>query len=85
LIRVGFAAESHDLRANAIGKLKAKGLDLIALNDITAADSGFAVDTNQIVLFDRDGGEENLPLMTKYEVAGRILDKVSELIKGQVG
>lgn len=83
LIRVGFAAESHDLRANAIGKLKAKGLDLIALNDITAVDSGFAVDTNRIVLFDREGGEESLPLMTKYEVAWRILDRVSELIKGQ--
>lgn len=83
LIKVGFAAESHDLRANAVGKLKAKGLDLIALNDITAVDSGFAVDTNQIVLFDRDGGEENLPLMTKYEVAWRILDRVSELIKGR--
>jgi phosphopantothenoylcysteine decarboxylase/phosphopantothenate--cysteine ligase len=83
LVKVGFAAESHDLRTNAIGKLKAKGLDLIALNDITATDSGFAVDTNQVILFDRDGGEEHLPLMTKYEVAWRILDKVSELIKGR--
>ncbi len=81
LIRVGFAAESHDLRANAIGKLKSKGLDLIAMNDITATDSGFAVDTNRVVIFDQRDGEENLPLMTKYEVACRILDRVAELFE----
>ena len=81
LIRVGFAAESHDLRTNAIGKLKSKGLDFIAMNDITAKDSGFAVDTNRVVIFDREDGEENLPLMTKYEVAWRILDRVSKLFE----
>jgi phosphopantothenoylcysteine decarboxylase/phosphopantothenate--cysteine ligase len=81
LIRVGFAAESHDLRANAAGKLKSKELDLIALNDITARDAGFAVDTNRVVIFDRTGGEESLPLMSKYDVACRILDRVSELME----
>jgi phosphopantothenoylcysteine decarboxylase/phosphopantothenate--cysteine ligase len=81
LVRVGFAAESHDLRANAIAKLKSKGLDLIAMNDITATDSGFAVDTNRVVIFDRDDGEEDLPLMTKYEVGCRILDRVAELFE----
>ena len=81
LIRVGFAAERHDLRANAIAKLKSKGLDLIAMNDITATDSGFAVDTNRVVIFDRHDGEEDLPLMTKYEVACRILDRVAKLFE----
>jgi phosphopantothenoylcysteine decarboxylase/phosphopantothenate--cysteine ligase len=81
LVKVGFAAESHDLLENARGKLESKGLDLIAANDITATDAGFAVDTNRVVIFDRAGGEEELPLMSKYDVACRILDRVSKLIE----
>jgi len=42
-------------------------------------DAGFAVDTNRVVIFDRGGGEEELPLMTKYDVACRILDRVARL------
>jgi len=80
-IRVGFAAESHDLVANAKHKLQAKGLDLIAANDITAKDAGFGADTNRVVLIDKKGKEE-LPLMTKYEVAWRILDRVADLTRG---
>jgi phosphopantothenoylcysteine decarboxylase/phosphopantothenate--cysteine ligase len=82
LVRVGFAAESHDLLANAKHKLEAKGLDLIAANDITASDAGFGTETNRVVLIDKKGKEE-LPLMTKYEVAWRILDRVSELVRGR--
>jgi phosphopantothenoylcysteine decarboxylase/phosphopantothenate--cysteine ligase len=80
LVKVGFAAESHDLLENAAGKLKSKNLHLIAANDITATDAGFGVDNNRVVLLDRDGGKEELPLMPKYDVAWRILDRVSELI-----
>ncbi len=76
LVKVGFAAESHDLLANARAKLKSKGLDLIAANDITAADSGFGAETNRVVLLDADGGEEELPLLSKYDVAWRILDRI---------
>ncbi|MDO8616636.1 MAG: bifunctional phosphopantothenoylcysteine decarboxylase/phosphopantothenate--cysteine ligase CoaBC [Dehalococcoidia bacterium] len=78
LVRVGFAAESDELLANARHKLEAKGLDLIVANDITAPDAGFAVDTNRVTLLDREGGVEELPLMTKYEAAWRILDRVAE-------
>ncbi|MGB2798691.1 MAG: bifunctional phosphopantothenoylcysteine decarboxylase/phosphopantothenate--cysteine ligase CoaBC [Dehalococcoidia bacterium] len=80
LIRVGFAAESENVVENATDKLKRKNLDLIAANDITATDSGFDVDTNKVVLIDRDGNVDDLPLMSKYEVASRILDKVVELL-----
>jgi len=80
-IRVGFAAESENLVENAREKLKKKNLDLIAANDITAADSGFGADTNRVVLIDRSGKVESLPLLTKREVADRILDKVVELFK----
>ena len=85
LIRVGFAAESENVVENATEKLKRKNLDLIAANDITATDSGFDVDTNKVVLIDRDGKAEDLPLMSKYEVANRILDKVVALLSQRCG
>ncbi len=80
VLRVGFAAESEDLLTNAQKKLKEKGLALIAANDITAPDSGFNVDTNKVIILDRDGGVEDLPLLSKYEVAHRILDRVVGLL-----
>ena len=79
LTRVGFAAESEALVRNATAKLKQKGLDLIVANDITAADSGFDSDSNRVVLIDRQGNREELPLLPKSEVAHKILDKVAEL------
>jgi phosphopantothenoylcysteine decarboxylase / phosphopantothenate---cysteine ligase len=83
LVKVGFAAESEDLLANAASKLEKKDLDLIAANDITETDAGFSVDTNRVTIIDRKGGKEELPLMTKYEVACRILDRVSDIEKGK--
>jgi phosphopantothenoylcysteine decarboxylase/phosphopantothenate--cysteine ligase len=80
LVKVGFAAESENLVANARKKLEAKGLDLIVANDITAADAGFGADTNRVTLLSRDG-EEELPLMNKHEVAQRILDRVAALVR----
>lgn len=80
LVRVGFAAESQDLVVNAREKLRAKGLHLIVANDITAAGSVFGSDMNQVVVLDRDGGQEELPLLPKYEVARRILDRVAALL-----
>jgi len=79
-IKVGFAAESDNIVANAKKKLKQKNLDLIAANDITAADSGFDVDTNKITLIDRQGKEEDLPLMSKREAAEKVLDRVVGLL-----
>ena len=80
LVRVGFAAESENLVKNATEKLKKKKLHLIVANDITATDSGFGVDTNRVVLIDRSGKAESLPLLTKSEVSGKILDRVVELL-----
>jgi phosphopantothenoylcysteine decarboxylase/phosphopantothenate--cysteine ligase len=78
-IRVGFAAESQDLVANADAKLRRKSLDLIVANDISATDAGFAVDTNRVVFLDQTGTEE-LPLLPKGEVADRLLDRVVGLL-----
>jgi phosphopantothenoylcysteine decarboxylase/phosphopantothenate--cysteine ligase len=80
-IKVGFAAESEDLVANATRKLKEKRLDLIVANDITEDDSGFDVDTNQVTILDKSGGVGELPLMSKREVAEEILDRVTGIIK----
>ena len=79
-LKVGFAAESQDIVANARQKLEKKQLDLIVANDITDADSGFGVDTNKVTLIDRDGNVDSLPLLTKREVADRILDRVVGLL-----
>ena len=75
-LRVGFAAETENHVENARQKLANKQLDLIASNDVTAPDSGFGVDTNKVTLIDRDGKVEELPLMSKREVADKILDRV---------
>jgi phosphopantothenoylcysteine decarboxylase/phosphopantothenate--cysteine ligase len=77
---VGFAAESQDLLENARAKLEAKRLDLIVANDITAADAGFAAETNRVVLLDREGGVEELPLMSKAAVAETVLDRVTRML-----
>ena len=79
-VRVGFAAESDDLTENARKKLKAKGLDLIVANDITANDAGFSSENNRVVIMDPDGGEDALPLMSKYDCASRILDRVAKIV-----
>jgi len=82
-VRVGFAAESENLVANAKEKLHKKQLDLIAANDITAADSGIGADANQVVIIDREDKVEELPLLPKREVADKILDRVVELLAGK--
>jgi phosphopantothenoylcysteine decarboxylase/phosphopantothenate--cysteine ligase len=80
-IKVGFAAESENIIENARGKLREKGLDFIVANDITARDCGFGADTNRVVIIDKSGKIEELPLLTKREVAGKILDRVTELMR----
>jgi len=79
-VTVGFAAETEDLLSNAREKLTRKRLDIIAANDVSAADSGFAVDTNQVTLLDSAGGITPLPLLSKDEVADMILDRVVALL-----
>ncbi|MBA7504049.1 Coenzyme A biosynthesis bifunctional protein CoaBC [subsurface metagenome] len=79
-IRVGFAAESENLVENATQKLRRKNLDLIVANDVTAEDSGFGVDSNQVTIIDKDGKAKKLPLLPKKEVADKVLDKVAKLL-----
>jgi len=80
-VMVGFAAESRDLLDNAAEKLKSKGLDLIAANDISAKDAGFEVETNRVTLLFANGVREILPLMSKTEVAEKIIEHTSKLLE----
>jgi phosphopantothenoylcysteine decarboxylase / phosphopantothenate---cysteine ligase len=78
---VGFAAESQDLLQNATLKLQSKNLDLIAANDISADDAGFAVETNRITLLFADGNRESLSLMSKTEAAEIIISRIATLLE----
>jgi phosphopantothenoylcysteine decarboxylase/phosphopantothenate--cysteine ligase len=78
-IKVGFAAESDHVLENACRKIKAKKLDLIVANDITAPQCGFGTETNRVTMLDCDGNTEELPLMSKREVAEKLWDKIISL------
>jgi phosphopantothenoylcysteine decarboxylase/phosphopantothenate--cysteine ligase len=80
-ILIGFAMESENLVENAKAKLMKKNLDLIVANDVKQSGAGFQTDTNIVKILDRTGGIEELPLMNKMEVAGRILDRAKRLFK----
>jgi phosphopantothenoylcysteine decarboxylase / phosphopantothenate---cysteine ligase len=73
---VGFAAETDQVRQNALSKLVAKGADLIVANDVTAPGAGFEHDTNQVVILDADGTEREVPLADKRAVARAVFTAV---------
>ncbi len=79
-IKVGFAAETEDLLTNARIKLERKNLDMIVANDVSATDAGFAVDNNRVVILDRAGNQQALPLMSKREVADTVLNRIAALL-----
>ena len=82
IVKVGFAAETESLVENAKSKLVSKDLDLIVANDVTASDAGFASDDNRVIILDRQGGIDRLPLMSKYDVGVEVLNRVLPLFKG---
>jgi phosphopantothenoylcysteine decarboxylase / phosphopantothenate---cysteine ligase len=78
-VLIGFAAETQDTEANAVAKLKAKGLDMIVANDVTMEGAGFGVDTNIVTIIESDGSRHPYPQMSKDEVANVILDRLAAL------
>jgi phosphopantothenoylcysteine decarboxylase/phosphopantothenate--cysteine ligase len=76
---VGFAAETHEVAANARLKLASKGIDLLVANDVSQQGIGFDAEDNQVLLVDRWGGERALPRMPKAAVADAILSHVLTL------
>jgi phosphopantothenoylcysteine decarboxylase/phosphopantothenate--cysteine ligase len=80
---VGFALETDSAITNGAGKLAAKDLDLIVVNNALEEGAGFGVDTNRVTLLSRDGQREDLPLLSKSDVAERLLDRVEALLDGR--
>jgi len=76
---VGFAAETHDVAANAREKLERKGIDLLVANDVSQQGIGFDAEDNEVLLLDRWGGARPLPRMPKFDVADAILSHVLAL------
>lgn len=80
---IGFAAESRNLKANAREKLNEKNMDMIVANDISDPRAGFGVDTNKVLLMYSDGSTEQLPMMSKNDVADKVIQHLqSWLIEG---
>lgn len=80
---VGFALETGDAVAAGREKLARKGLDLLVINDAFEPGAGFSGDTNRVTLLEPDSDPETLPLMTKSELADRLLDRIEELLGGR--
>jgi phosphopantothenoylcysteine decarboxylase/phosphopantothenate--cysteine ligase len=83
-VLVGFAAETQDVMAYATEKLRTKRVDLIVANDVSRANAGFEVDTNEVTLVAADGAER-VPLQSKARIASAILDRVGALIDARRG
>jgi phosphopantothenoylcysteine decarboxylase/phosphopantothenate--cysteine ligase len=81
---VGFAAETENLLIHAKKKLRAKALDMIVANDVSRKDAGFETDTNRVKIIYKDGQVEDVPLMTKTEVADLLLDRIKAVWEGQL-
>ncbi|MFO8174149.1 MAG: bifunctional phosphopantothenoylcysteine decarboxylase/phosphopantothenate--cysteine ligase CoaBC [Gemmatimonadota bacterium] len=79
-VALGFALETEDLKENARRKLTEKAFQLIAANSAVEAGAGFDANTNRVTILDLDGGVEELPVLSKDEVAERLLDRLSELL-----
>jgi phosphopantothenoylcysteine decarboxylase/phosphopantothenate--cysteine ligase len=77
-ILAGFALETNDVLKNAKEKLKRKNLDFIVLNSLNDKGAGFGTDTNKVTLIDKSGNELNIPLKSKREVAGEIINYMTE-------
>ncbi|MBX9972346.1 bifunctional phosphopantothenoylcysteine decarboxylase/phosphopantothenate--cysteine ligase CoaBC [Cytobacillus firmus] len=82
-ILIGFAAETELVDEYAQGKLKKKNADMIVANNVTAEGAGFGTDTNIVTLFKKNGSSEKLPLMSKKDVALKILEEAAILLKDE--
>lgn len=81
----GFAAETDDLESNALAKLKAKNLDLIAVNDVLRRDAGFGSDTNAVICFDRSGNRREFPSLPKIDLARALIGLLIDFMNRKSG
>lgn len=80
-VLVGFAAETENVEEYARKKLNAKNADMIVANNVKAEGAGFGTDTNIVTLFKRSGSNIDLPIMSKSDVAKRIIEEITSLLK----
>jgi phosphopantothenoylcysteine decarboxylase/phosphopantothenate--cysteine ligase len=79
---VGFAADTHDVVAEAHKKQREKGVDLVVANDVSRTDAGFEVDTNEVTIVSAEG-EELLPLQSKAAIAAQVVDRIEGLLRAR--
>jgi phosphopantothenoylcysteine decarboxylase/phosphopantothenate--cysteine ligase len=79
-IIVGFCAETQDLKAKALKKIRLKGPDLLIANDVSQPDAGFDVTNNRVLIVSANGEVEALPLLHKEEVGERVWDRIQDLL-----
>nr|MBF0222700.1 bifunctional phosphopantothenoylcysteine decarboxylase/phosphopantothenate--cysteine ligase CoaBC [Desulfobulbaceae bacterium] len=77
---VGFAAESKNHQEEGLRKLREKNLDMIVVNDILGKETGFAAETNKVLILDKQGNSHNLPLLSKDDTAHQIFDLIIQSI-----
>jgi phosphopantothenoylcysteine decarboxylase/phosphopantothenate--cysteine ligase len=82
-VLVGFAAETEDLQQAGRSKLGSKRLDLVVVNLVGRAGTGFGADTNEAMLLSADGDDVPLTSWTKRELAGAVIDRVAALLEGR--
>lgn len=82
---IGFAAETNDLEANGLDKLRRKNCDLMVANDVTLEGAGFGTDTNIVTLLDKNGNVKRLPILSKREVARHLLELAAERLPSAGG
>jgi phosphopantothenoylcysteine decarboxylase/phosphopantothenate--cysteine ligase len=78
-IIIGFCAETQDLKAQALTKIKLKGADLLIANDVSQPDGGFDVPNNRVLIVSADGDVKALPLLHKEKVGERVWDRIQDL------
>jgi phosphopantothenoylcysteine decarboxylase/phosphopantothenate--cysteine ligase len=83
LVKVAFAVETSALLENARAKLASKGVSMVVANDVTKPGVGFGCDTNQVTIVDVSGRAEELPMLDKFEVAQKVLDRALPLLQAR--
>ncbi|WP_077913805.1 bifunctional phosphopantothenoylcysteine decarboxylase/phosphopantothenate--cysteine ligase CoaBC [Listeria cornellensis] len=78
---IGFAAETQNVKENALKKLHAKNADLIVANNVAQIGAGFGVDTNQVTFYGQEDAEKVFPLLSKQEVAREIIEQAARLLE----
>ena len=77
---VGFAAETENVEYYAKKKLVNKNADMIVANNVSVQGAGFASDTNAVTMFKKDGTSVEVPMMSKQEVAKRIITESASML-----